>query len=144
VTELQHQQLAELARRRWRVALILSGLMIAAYFGFILLVAFDKPLVGSLILGGNISVGIVLGALVIALAPVLTGVYIRWANREYDGQVAQLKGAIVAGQIAEHQRLVIAAAVGAGRGVSGEADDDLVPLAALRDGPATVRGEVQP
>ncbi len=54
--------------------------MMVAYFGFILLVAFDKPLLGRLVVPG-LSLGILLGALVIVVAWVLIWIYVRWANR---------------------------------------------------------------
>ena len=77
-------ELDRIVARRWRLGGWLTLVMMAAYFGFILLVAFDKPLMGTLIAGGRISVGIVLGVLVIATVPLLTAVYVRWANRHYD------------------------------------------------------------
>jgi len=61
----------------------LTIVMMVVYFGFILLVAFNKPLLGRLIRPG-LSIGILLGALVIVVAWVLTWVYIRWANTHYD------------------------------------------------------------
>jgi uncharacterized membrane protein (DUF485 family) len=76
-------ELAKVVRRRWRVGAVLTAIMMAVYFGFILLVAFAKPVVGALI-DDRVSVGIVLGAAVIVLAPVLTAIYVRWANRHYD------------------------------------------------------------
>jgi len=94
VNEEQKQTLDSLAARRWRVAITLTAVMLAVYFGFILLVAFDKPLMGRLILGGRISVGIVLGAAVIAVAPLLTAVYVRWANRIYDPELHALRHAM--------------------------------------------------
>jgi uncharacterized membrane protein (DUF485 family) len=60
------------------------------YFGFILLIAFDKPLLGSLVLPG-LSLGILLGALVIVSAWVLIFIYVRWANNKYDQQIALLR-----------------------------------------------------
>jgi uncharacterized membrane protein (DUF485 family) len=81
--------LAVLAAQRWRLALLLTGAMIFIYFGFILLVAFNKPLMGALILPG-LSVGILLAALVIVSAWVLIYVYVRWANTQYDQKIAQL------------------------------------------------------
>jgi uncharacterized membrane protein (DUF485 family) len=53
------------------------------YFGFILLVAFAKPLLTTPVLPG-LSLGILLGALVIVAAWVLIWIYVRWANRHYD------------------------------------------------------------
>jgi uncharacterized membrane protein (DUF485 family) len=73
----------DLARRRWRVAISLTIAMIALYFGFILLVAFNKPLLGRLVTPG-LSLGILLGALVIVISWILTWVYVRWANLHYD------------------------------------------------------------
>lgn len=57
--------------------------MMVIYFGFILLVAFDKPLLGTLVAPG-LSLGLVLGVLVIVAAWVLTWIYVRWANRHDD------------------------------------------------------------
>ena len=72
-----------LAATRWRIAISLTAVMIAIYFGFILLIAYDKPLMGRLIVPG-LSLGVLLGALVIVLSWVLTWVYVRWANTHYD------------------------------------------------------------
>lgn len=83
--------LRALAARRWRVALALTAVMMAAYFGFILLVAYGRPLAGRLLAGDRISVGIVLGAAVIVLAPLITGLYVWWANRRYDPALAQVR-----------------------------------------------------
>ena len=64
---------------RWRVAISLTLAMLAVYVGFILLVAFDKPLLGRVLVPG-LSLGILLGVLVIAVVWLLTWWYIRWAN----------------------------------------------------------------
>ena len=82
-------RLREVVHRRWRIGGILTAVMMAGYFGFILLVAFAKPTAGYLL--GDVSVGIVLGAGVIVLAPVLTSIYVRWANRHYDPAVEALR-----------------------------------------------------
>ncbi len=81
--------LHEINARRWRVGGALTAVMMTAYFAFILLVAFAKSTVGALV--GDASVGIVLGASVIVLAPLLTVLYVRWANRTYDPAVARLR-----------------------------------------------------
>jgi uncharacterized membrane protein (DUF485 family) len=82
---------AGLAARRWRVALLLTAVMVAVYFGFILLVAFAKPLMGSPV-AGRLTLGILLGVLVIVSAWLLTWIYVRWANRHYDAAVRSLSG----------------------------------------------------
>ena len=75
---------------RWRIAIALTVAMMLAYFGFILLVAFNKPLLGTLIAPG-LSLGMLLGALVIVVAWVLTWVYVRWANEHYDSSLKRLR-----------------------------------------------------
>jgi uncharacterized membrane protein (DUF485 family) len=83
-------ELRQMAARRGRLALALTGGVIAAYFGFILLVAFDKPLLGTLVAPG-LSLGIALGAAVIVISWLLTLVYVRWMNRHYDATLARLR-----------------------------------------------------
>jgi uncharacterized membrane protein (DUF485 family) len=75
--------LRALAARRGRIASALTAAMTAIYFGFIALVAYDKPLMGSLVAPG-LSLGVLLGALVIVAAWLLTWGYVRWANSTYD------------------------------------------------------------
>jgi uncharacterized membrane protein (DUF485 family) len=82
--------IATLSAARWRVALSLTAAMMALYFGFILLVAYNKPLLGREITRG-LSVGILLGALVIVASWVLIWVYTRWANQHYDHEVTRLQ-----------------------------------------------------
>jgi len=84
--------LALLARQRWRMAVALSVAMILVYFGFVLLIAFNKPSLARLIAPG-LSVGILLGALVIVVTWVITWIYARWANDHMDRRVAELRGA---------------------------------------------------
>jgi uncharacterized membrane protein (DUF485 family) len=78
--------LRSLAQRQWRLALWLTGSVIAVYFGFILLVAYQKRFLGRLITPG-LSIGILLGALVIIVSWLLTWVYVRWANTRYDEEL---------------------------------------------------------
>jgi uncharacterized membrane protein (DUF485 family) len=85
-----NDDLEQLAARRWRVALTLTAGVLVSYFGFILLIAYDKPLMGTLVWGKSISVGVLLGAFVIVLAASLTGVYVRWTNQHYDHAVAAI------------------------------------------------------
>ena len=79
-----------LAATRWRIAISLTVAMVAIYFGFILLIAYDKPLMGRLIAPG-LSVGVLLGALVIVASWVLTWVYVRWANTHYDAGLDEIR-----------------------------------------------------
>ena len=72
-----------LAKQRLRVALALSATIVAIYFGFMALFAFDKPLLG-LILAPGLSLCIALGVLVIISSFALCLVYVLWANRVFD------------------------------------------------------------
>jgi uncharacterized membrane protein (DUF485 family) len=80
-----------LVRQRGRFGWALSAVMLAAYFAYLLLIAFAKPLLARPIAGGVTSVGIPLGAGIILLAIVLTGLYVRRANRDWDARVAALR-----------------------------------------------------
>ncbi len=86
----RQQRLRTLAATQWRLALVLTGTMIAVYFGFILLVAYRAELLGRLVMPG-LSVGILLGALVIVATWLLTFVYVWWANTRYDEELARLR-----------------------------------------------------
>jgi uncharacterized membrane protein (DUF485 family) len=83
-------RIARLSASRGRVAMALTTAMMVVYFGFILLVAFDKPLLATEVMPG-LSLGILLGALVIFTSWGLIGIYARWANRHYDAEVARLR-----------------------------------------------------
>lgn len=77
---------------RHRLAYSLSAIMLAVYFGFILLIAFTpKVLAAKLFAGAVTSVGIVVGLGVIFTAFILTGIYVYWANGHFD----QLNSTIV-------------------------------------------------
>jgi len=82
-------RLRDLDRARWRMALTLTGATVLLYFGFIALVAFGRSFLALQMVPG-VSLGILLGALVIVASWVLTWVYVRWANTVYDPQVRAL------------------------------------------------------
>ena len=82
--------LSELAARRWKVQVVLTGAIVALYFGFILLIAYNKPLLARRIVPG-LSLGILLGALVIVASWLLTLFYVRWANTHYDAGLDRLR-----------------------------------------------------
>ena len=86
----RHAQLAALAAARERIAVRLTLVMVLVYFGFIGLVAFARPVLARLVVPG-LSLGILLGALVIVASWTLTWIYVRWANRHYDAQLEHLR-----------------------------------------------------
>lgn len=79
-----------MVRRRWQVSLTLTALLCVMYYGYVLLIAMNKPLLAHRV-GEVVTLGIPLGVAVIAGAWVLTGIYVVWANREHDVAVKQLR-----------------------------------------------------
>jgi uncharacterized membrane protein (DUF485 family) len=83
-------RLLALAATRWRMALALTTIMVIVYFGFVSLIAFDKPLLAVHVTPG-LTLGILLGVLVIVSTWLLTWVYVRWANTKYDAELHRLR-----------------------------------------------------
>jgi uncharacterized membrane protein (DUF485 family) len=83
-------ELRVLSDRRRRVVTALTIAMVIVYFGFIALVAFGRGVLAALIVPG-LSIGILLGALVIVSAWGLTYFYIHWANAVYDPTIERLR-----------------------------------------------------
>jgi uncharacterized membrane protein (DUF485 family) len=81
--------LGDLDSARWRVALTLTAALVCVYFGFILLVAYGRPLLAVQVVPG-LTLGILLGALVIVASWILTWVYVRWAAAHYDPGIRAL------------------------------------------------------
>lgn len=81
----------ELVRRRGRFAAVLSAVMLAVYFGYILLIAFDREFLARPIAGGATTLGIPIGIGIILLGIVLTGLYVRRANREFDALARSIR-----------------------------------------------------
>ena len=84
----QHS-IVHIVRARARIATILTTAMIALYFGFVSLIAFNKPLLAKRIAPG-LSLGILLGVVVIVGSWVSTWIYVHWANKHYDTAVDRL------------------------------------------------------
>lgn len=78
-----------LVRKKWSISLSLTALMLAVYFGFILLLAFNPHVLARKI-GEHMTMGIPVGLGVILFACALTGLYVRWANTSYDRSVKDI------------------------------------------------------
>jgi uncharacterized membrane protein (DUF485 family) len=79
-----------LVRRRARFAWLLTAAMLSVFFGFILLVAFDRDFLARPVGAGFTSIGIPLGLGVILAGIAFTSVYVRRANREFDPMLEAL------------------------------------------------------
>src|SRR2546423_12030413 len=85
----------ELKSKRASFGWWLTLAMMVAYYGFILLAAFDKPLLARKFGSGVMTVGMPLGVAVIVFTIVITAIYVRPANREFDRLAQQItKGAL--------------------------------------------------
>ncbi len=75
----------EFVAMRSRYSIIMTILGALAYYGFILLVAFNGPWLGTKLGAGmTTSIGVPIGLSVIAFTIVLTWIYVRRANSEFD------------------------------------------------------------
>ena len=83
-------RLDALGAARWRVAGTLTAAVMLIYFGFIALIAYDRTLLARPV-GRGLTLGILLGALVIVASWLLTWIYVRWANAHYDAAVGAIE-----------------------------------------------------
>jgi uncharacterized membrane protein (DUF485 family) len=81
---------AELVHKRNGLAFTLTIAMLVIYFGFILLVGYAKGFLATPIGAGLMTYGVPIGIGVIIGAFILTGIYVRKANAEFDTLTAQI------------------------------------------------------
>ncbi|MDM0014792.1 DUF485 domain-containing protein [Variovorax sp. J22P168] len=80
----------ELRRKRNRYGGWLTALTLLVYYGYIALIAFDKPFLAQRIGAGVTTIGIPIGLGVIVFTIVITAIYIRRANGEFDWLTAEI------------------------------------------------------
>ena len=79
-----HPKYEALRGRRNRLGWMLAILMLVVYYGYIALIAFNKAFLAQPLGAGVTSIGIPIGMGVIVFTIVITGIYVRRANSEYD------------------------------------------------------------
>ena len=80
-----------LIAKRNAYAFMMTSLMMVVYYGYILLIAFNKEWLATKIGEGyTTSIGIPMGLGVIIFTIVLTNIYVRRANSEFDDEAAQV------------------------------------------------------
>jgi uncharacterized membrane protein (DUF485 family) len=85
----------ELVSKRSSFSLKLTIAMLVVYFAFILTIAFDPALLGTPLAEGSVTtVGIPVGMAVIIFAFVITGIYTKRANSEFDDLTNKIKDAV--------------------------------------------------
>ncbi len=81
-----------LVSTRSKFAWTLTIIMLVVYYAFILFIAFSPETLGTKISpDGMATWGIPIGIAIIVFAFVMTGVYVRRANSEFDGILNELK-----------------------------------------------------
>jgi uncharacterized membrane protein (DUF485 family) len=85
-----HPKYHELKSKRMSFGWWLTLAVMVAYYGFILLVAYNKPLLATKIGAGVTTLGMPLGIAVIVVTIVLTAFYVRRANSEFDALTEQI------------------------------------------------------
>ncbi|MDY0195167.1 MAG: DUF485 domain-containing protein [Sulfurovaceae bacterium] len=91
---LSNPKYQELVSKRSKFAWTLSIVILVVYYAFVLVIAFDPALLGAKIGTGVISVGIPVGMGIIVLSFILTGVYVRRANSEFEALTQEIKNSL--------------------------------------------------
>jgi uncharacterized membrane protein (DUF485 family) len=89
---LQDPDFKDLSKQKFTISIILTILELVLYFGFIALIAFNKPfLAQKLSAGVATTIGIPIAVGTIIGSWIFTGIYIYWANTKYDVLVNKVK-----------------------------------------------------
>lgn len=89
---LEDSDFKSLASQKNTISIILTILELVLYFGFIALIAYNKPFLSQKLAEGKATtVGIPIAVGTILFSWIFTGIYILWANNRYDGLVKKIK-----------------------------------------------------
>ena len=80
----------QLKSTRGRYGWTLAILMLIVYYGYIGLIAFDKELLAKPLGAGVTTLGIPIGLGVIVFTVLITGLYVRRANTEFDAMTREI------------------------------------------------------
>jgi len=82
----------ELIKKRTKFAWTLTISILVVYFSFILTIAFKPSLLATPINSSSVTtIGIPIGIFVIVFSFILTGIYVRRANSEFDALTTKIK-----------------------------------------------------
>lgn len=91
VTRIQRApQYLMLRKKRNRLGVGLTLAVLLVYYGYIALIAFNKPFLAQPIGSGVTTLGIPIGMAVIVFTIVITAIYVRRANGEFDTLTKQI------------------------------------------------------
>ena len=80
-----------MVRARSTLGWTLTAIMLVIYFGFILMIAFDKGRLSMVVAGSVTSLGLVIGMGVLLSAFVLVAIYVAVANTKFDAMTRDLR-----------------------------------------------------
>jgi uncharacterized membrane protein (DUF485 family) len=80
----------ELKTKRNTIGWALTLLMLVVYYGYIALIAFNKPFLAQPIGAGVTTLGIPIGMGVIVFTVLITAIYVRRANNEFDALTSEI------------------------------------------------------
>ena len=80
----------ELRRKRNTFGWSLTILMLVVYYGYIGLIAFDKEFLAKPLGTGVTTIGVPIGMAVIVFSIIITGLYVRRANGEFDARTREI------------------------------------------------------
>ena len=87
----------ELVTKRQRFAVVLSAIVLVLFYGFIMQVAFFPEVIGKQIGDGKLTYGVVAGFFQFVFFVLLTWLYVRRANTEFDQINEELINEAIAG-----------------------------------------------
>jgi len=87
---LANPKYQELRRKRNGFGWLLAVCMLVVYYGYIALIAFNKPFLSTPIGDGVTTIGIPIGMGVIVFTVVITAIYVRRANTEFDALTREI------------------------------------------------------
>ena len=90
-----HPSYQKLKAQRTSFGWWLTAAMMVVYYGFIMLVAFNKPLLASRLGEGVMTLGMPIGLAVIVFTIVITAIYVRRANNEFDRLTEEVSKAVL-------------------------------------------------
>jgi len=90
-----HPSYQQLKARRSSFGWWLTAAMLVVYYGFIVLVAFNKPLMATRLGEGVMTLGMPIGLGVILFTVIITAIYVRRANNEFDRLSEEVNKAVL-------------------------------------------------
>jgi len=85
-----HPKYLELRSKRNTFGWLLTLLMMVVYYGYVALIAFNKPFLAQRVGDGVTSLGVPIGLGVILFTVLITAIYVRRANGEFDDLTAAI------------------------------------------------------